>query len=103
MAAGHEDAEGELGLLAAGEGAGVLVDLVAGEPHRADDLRGASGRRAVGHLLAQVLEDRAAGVDALVLLRVVAGDDVVAERDRALVGAGGRRPAPAAGRSCRRR
>ncbi len=85
VAAGHEDAEGELGLLAAGEGAGVLVDLVAGQPHRADDL--AEHRVGTGRdLLAQVLHDRAAGVDALVLLRVVAGDHVVADDDLALVG-----------------
>ena len=41
---------------------------------------------ASGHLLAEVLEDRAAGVDALVLLGVVAGHDVVAEAVAALVG-----------------
>ncbi len=40
----------------------------------------------MGHLLAQVLQDRAAAVDALVLLGVVAGHDVVTEADAALIG-----------------
>ena len=46
---------------------------------------------------------RAARLDALVLLGVVAGDDVVAVGDRAGIGRAGRRRGPAAGSSCRRR
>ena len=85
MAAGDELRQRELRLLAARERAGVLEHLVAAQPEHAEQV----AQRAVarGRRLAHVLEQRAPGDDALVLLRVVADRHVRAELDLAEVGA----------------
>ena len=62
--------ERELGLLAAGERAGVLEDEVAAQPEHAE--QPAEVLVGESRLLADVLDDRAAGPDPFVLLRVVA-------------------------------
>ena len=67
----------EPGLLAAGEHAGGLVDVVAGEQERAEHLADLD-QVEVGGGGAHVLQDRAVRVEGLVLLRVVAELEAVA-------------------------
>ncbi len=92
MAAGDQLGEGELGLLAAREGARVLEGLVAAQAEHAHE--GPELLVAEPGLVAHVVEQAAAGADALVLLGVVAGRHVQAELHLAEVGLELVRPAP---------
>jgi len=77
--------QGQPGLLTAGEHTGRLVDVVAGEQERAEHLADLDEVH-VGGGRAHVLQDRAAGVQGLVLLGVVAELEAVARGDHAGVG-----------------
>ena len=90
VATDHQHRQRQLGLLAARQGAALLVDLLAAEAHHAehaaklrlgqDDI--------VGNRGADVVEQRGIALQVVVLLRVVADVDVVAEAEDTGIGRG---------------